>query len=146
MRIFNDQTLKRLKAMQQKKSHCETPGDALAEKQNILTSLLVVRQPWQSDSARKARRLYSYLRAVYYAKPYNQLPHTAEHQCRVSAEVCRFSSLSSCCLLLSIFFCHLYLLSISVSHFSSIYDHHKTKVQTCPVIIFLNLFTILFSS
>lgn len=30
-------------------------------------------------AAGKARRLYSYLRAVYYAKPYNQLPHTATH-------------------------------------------------------------------
>lgn len=34
----------------------------------------------RSDSAGKARRLYSYLQAVYYAKPYNQLPHAAEHQ------------------------------------------------------------------
>ncbi len=30
-------------------------------------------------AAGKARRLYSYLRVVYYAKPYNQLPHTATH-------------------------------------------------------------------
>lgn len=43
------------------------------------------------DSAGKARRLYSYLQAVYYAKPYNQLPHTAEHRSRVSAGVCRLS-------------------------------------------------------
>ncbi len=33
----------------------------------------------QRAAAGKARRLYSYLRAVCYAKPYNQLPHTATH-------------------------------------------------------------------
>ena len=51
------------------------------------------------DTAGKARRLYSYLQAVYYAKPYNQLPHTAEHRSRVSRGVSSSPSSSSSSLL-----------------------------------------------
>lgn len=54
-------------------------------RKNILTSLLGGSlDVAQSDSAGKARRLYSYLQAVYDAKPYNQLPHAAAHRSRGS--------------------------------------------------------------
>ncbi len=102
----------------------------------------VMASTWSlGDAAGKARRLYSYLQAVYYAKPYNQLPHTAEHRSRVSAGV----SSSSVQTLLVFYFCLSLsvrlLLSLCLVSFVISYIYDKATLQVTTIVVFLCLFS-----